>query len=86
MAACVEVAPQLAHANGLLEMHQAGAMTLAPDEASCIVFGMPKEAIARRAAGAIAGPDQRRTKYLTHSRGHHNGGIFRVTPAQFAPR
>lgn len=33
-------------AQGLLQMHQAGAYTLAQDEASCIVFGMPKEAIA----------------------------------------
>ena len=47
-------------ARGLLEMKQAGAHTLAQDEATCIVFGMPKEAIARGAAmkvvplGAIA--------------------------------
>jgi len=34
-------------ADGLLEMKQAGARTLAQDEASCVVFGMPKEAIAR---------------------------------------
>jgi two-component system chemotaxis response regulator CheB len=27
-------------------MKQAGAATLAQDEASCVVFGMPKEAIA----------------------------------------
>ena len=27
-------------------MHQAGAYTIAQDEASCVVFGMPKEAIA----------------------------------------
>lgn len=33
-------------ARGMLEMHQAGAVTLAQDEASCVVFGMPKEAIA----------------------------------------
>ena len=33
-------------AKGMLEMHQAGAFTVAQDEASCIVFGMPKEAIA----------------------------------------
>jgi two-component system chemotaxis response regulator CheB len=26
-------------------MKQAGAMTIAQDEATCIVFGMPKEAI-----------------------------------------
>ena len=34
-------------AAGMLEMHQAGAFTLAQDEESCVVFGMPKEAIAR---------------------------------------
>jgi two-component system chemotaxis response regulator CheB len=34
-------------ANGMLEMKQAGAYTLAQDEDSCVVFGMPKEAIAR---------------------------------------
>ena len=32
-------------AAGLLEMKKAGAHTLAQDEASCVVFGMPKEAI-----------------------------------------
>ena len=32
-------------AAGLAEMHQAGAHTIAQDEASCIVFGMPKAAI-----------------------------------------
>jgi len=31
---------------GLLEMRQAGAYTLAQDEASCVVYGMPKEAFA----------------------------------------
>jgi len=34
-------------ATGLLEMKRAGALTIAQDEASCVVFGMPKEAIAR---------------------------------------
>ncbi|MCV9880401.1 protein-glutamate methylesterase/protein-glutamine glutaminase [Brenneria izbisi] len=33
-------------AAGMLELHQAGAYTLAQDEASCVVFGMPREAIA----------------------------------------
>lgn len=32
-------------ANGLLEMRKAGAFTIAQDEASCIVYGMPKEAV-----------------------------------------
>ena len=32
-------------ARGLLEMRQAGAVTAAQDESSCVVFGMPKEAI-----------------------------------------
>ncbi|MCP4298845.1 MAG: chemotaxis response regulator protein-glutamate methylesterase [Proteobacteria bacterium] len=34
-------------ANGMLEMKEAGALTLAQNEETCIVFGMPKEAIAR---------------------------------------
>lgn len=33
-------------AKGMKEMHDAGAMTIAQDEKSCVVFGMPKEAIA----------------------------------------
>jgi two-component system, chemotaxis family, protein-glutamate methylesterase/glutaminase len=32
-------------ARGLLEMKQAGAATVAQDEATCVVFGMPKEAV-----------------------------------------
>ena len=40
-------------AEGLLEMKRAGASTIAQDEASCIVFGMPKEAIALGAADEV---------------------------------
>ncbi len=40
-------------ARGLLEMKQCGARTFAQDEASCIVFGMPKEAIGRGAADKV---------------------------------
>ncbi|MGB3940699.1 MAG: chemotaxis protein CheB, partial [Candidatus Manganitrophaceae bacterium] len=32
-------------AAGMLEMKKSGASTIAQDEASCVVFGMPKEAI-----------------------------------------
>jgi two-component system chemotaxis response regulator CheB len=39
-------------AAGMRAMHQAGAPTIAQDEATCVVFGMPKEAI------ALGGVDQ----------------------------
>ena len=32
-------------ARGMKELHDAGARTIAQDEASCVVFGMPNEAI-----------------------------------------
>ncbi|HEY6371462.1 MAG TPA: chemotaxis protein CheB, partial [Candidatus Sulfotelmatobacter sp.] len=40
-------------AQGMLEMRDAGALTIAQDEVSCVVFGMPKEAIARNAVVAV---------------------------------
>lgn len=40
-------------AEGLLEMHGAGARTIAQDEASCVVFGMPKVAIQLGAADEV---------------------------------
>ena len=40
-------------AQGLLEMRNSGAQTIAQDESSCVVFGMPREAIARDAVGAV---------------------------------
>jgi two-component system chemotaxis response regulator CheB len=40
-------------AQGLLEMRNRGAQTIAQDESSCVVFGMPKEAIARDAVAAV---------------------------------
>jgi len=40
-------------AKGLLQMKEAGAHTIAQDEKSCIVFGMPKEAIKLNAAEKI---------------------------------
>jgi len=40
-------------ASGLLEMRNAKAYTVAQDEATCVVFGMPKEAIKRGAAEKI---------------------------------
>jgi two-component system, chemotaxis family, protein-glutamate methylesterase/glutaminase len=40
-------------AQGMLEMKQAGAVTMAQDEATCVVFGMPNEAIKRGAVDTI---------------------------------
>jgi two-component system chemotaxis response regulator CheB len=40
-------------AAGLLEMKQRGGQTIAQDESTSIVFGMPKEAIAIGAASRI---------------------------------
>lgn len=45
-------------ARGLKEMRDAGARTVAQDEASCVVFGMPKEAIRLEAAERIAPLDE----------------------------
>ncbi|TKC89244.1 chemotaxis response regulator protein-glutamate methylesterase [Trinickia terrae] len=41
-------------AAGLLDMRNSGAYTLAQDEASCVVFGMPREAIAMGGADEVA--------------------------------
>jgi two-component system chemotaxis response regulator CheB len=40
-------------ADGLLAMKEKGAYTIAQDEASCVVFGMPKEAIKRGATNKV---------------------------------
>ncbi|MFH0976635.1 MAG: chemotaxis response regulator protein-glutamate methylesterase [Spirochaetota bacterium] len=40
-------------ARGMLEMKNAGAFTIAQDEKSCIVFGMPNEAIKRNAVDKV---------------------------------
>ncbi|MBL8174181.1 MAG: chemotaxis response regulator protein-glutamate methylesterase [Bryobacterales bacterium] len=41
-------------AEGLLKMKEAGAFTIAQDEATCVVFGMPREAIEMGAAAKVA--------------------------------
>jgi len=44
-------------AAGLLAMRQAGALTLAQNEKTCVVFGMPKEAIALGGVGQVVSLD-----------------------------
>ncbi len=41
-------------ARGLLKMHNAGAWTLAQNEATCVVFGMPREAVKVGAVDTVA--------------------------------
>ncbi len=55
-------------ADGLNEMKEAGAYTIAQDEKSCIVFGMPKEAIQRGAAIKILPLDKIAQDILTHTK------------------
>ncbi|MBS1145090.1 MAG: CheB methylesterase:Response regulator receiver [Proteobacteria bacterium] len=45
-------------ARGMKEMHDAGARTVAQDEVTCVVFGMPKEAIRMGGVDQIAPLDQ----------------------------
>ena len=40
-------------AKGMLEMREQGAYTIAQDEGSCVVFGMPEEAITLRAVEKV---------------------------------
>ncbi len=52
-------------AAGMLAMRQAGAHTLAQDEASCVVFGMPREAIALGGAAEVVALDAMSERILT---------------------
>ena len=45
-------------AEGLLAMKTAGAFTIAQDEGSCLVYGMPRAAMELEAAKAVATPEQ----------------------------
>ena len=55
-------------AEGLLRMRQAGAHTLAQDEASCVVFGMPREAIAIGAVSEVAPLQEMSQRVMTYLR------------------
>ncbi|NVK36300.1 MAG: chemotaxis response regulator protein-glutamate methylesterase [Gammaproteobacteria bacterium] len=54
-------------ARGMLDMKEAGAVTYAQDEASCIVFGMPKEAIKHGGVDYVVGLDEVAGIIMTHS-------------------
>lgn len=59
-------------AAGMLAMRRAGAHTIAQDEASCVVFGMPREAIAIGAAEEVVSLSAMSERILTRlgDRGH----------------
>lgn len=56
-------------ARGMKEMHDAGARTIAQDEASCVVFGMPKEAIKLGAADQTMALEQIPVAIVGYGRG-----------------
>ena len=58
-------------AKGLLEMREAGANTIAQDEESCVVFGMPKEAINLGAAEQVISLDRIPAQILLLGRSNH---------------
>ena len=64
-------------AQGLLEMKQAGSHTIAQDEASCVVFGMPREAIAAGGACEVL-PLQNIARRTIEYLASHNGKGNRV--------
>lgn len=52
-------------AQGLLHMRQAGARTFAQDEASCVVYGMPREAFMIGAVDEVVGLEDMARRVLT---------------------
>jgi len=55
-------------ARGMLEMKQSGAHTVAQDEASCVVFGMPAEAIKRGGVDRVLPLERIAPEVLTRTR------------------
>lgn len=64
-------------AAGMLEMKNAGAYNFAQDESSCVVFGMPKEAIAVGATHEV-GPLQELPGMMMHYFATHSSRALRV--------
>lgn len=44
--------------DGLDKLHRAGGLTIAQDEKSCVVYGMPRAAVERQAVDQVLPPDQ----------------------------
>jgi two-component system chemotaxis response regulator CheB len=61
-------------ADGMAELRRAGACTLAQDEASCVIFGMPRAAIQRGAVSAVVPLDRMHTAILEQAAHARNTG------------
>lgn len=57
-------------ARGMLEMHEAGAFNVAQDEATSVVYGMPKEAVAKGGVDRIVPLDQIAREILAADKRH----------------
>lgn len=62
-------------AQGMLEMKEAGAYNFAQDEASCVVFGMPREAVAVGAAHEVAGLSELPARVLNYLATHSSRAL-----------
>jgi two-component system chemotaxis response regulator CheB len=56
-------------------MKTAGAATIAQDEASCVVFGMPREAIARGGVDEVVGLTGIPTRILARARARQSSTV-----------
>ncbi|MBJ6987745.1 MULTISPECIES: chemotaxis response regulator protein-glutamate methylesterase [unclassified Devosia] len=61
-------------ANGLLEMRGMGSTTIAQDEATSVVYGMPKEAVQRGAAVKIRPLDRMAAEIAAFAHAHNSSG------------
>jgi len=68
-------------ARGLLQMRRAGAVTIAQDEATCVVYGMPREAVELGAAALVLPlPEIAAAMLARPAAGHADGfGAARLT-------
>ncbi|MCI2236084.1 CheB methylesterase domain-containing protein [Helicobacter sp. CaF467b] len=59
---------------GIKELYDNGAYTIAQDESSCVVFGMPKQAIARGAVCEVVSLDEIPERIIQFSQGNLKRG------------
>ena len=60
-------------ASGMKQLREAGAHTLAQDEASCAVYGMPREAVALGAADEVKPLEEIAASLLQQARQRGSG-------------